>query len=140
LFLLNKDEKEVSNQFGQNVRDTFPLADIFLDASDEKDLKKQITRTVEIVFGHPFRTPQSDEAGMFYAKAASLRSADLSRQVGSVIVNDDAEIIATGCNEVPFAGGGSIWEDKINGNIADNRDFKLGYDPSAKMKDELVRE
>lgn len=104
--LIAKDEQEVGDEFGQNVRDTFPEADIFVDASNPNTISGQVTRLVNILFGHPYITPTVDEYGMFHAKAAALRSADLSRQVGAVIMTPDGEIIAAGCNEVPKAGGG----------------------------------
>jgi deoxycytidylate deaminase len=43
---------------------------------------------------------------MFAAYSASLRSACLSRQVGAAITAKSGEVIATGCNDVPKAGGG----------------------------------
>lgn len=135
--LVEKDEKEDGEDFGQDVRDAFPLADVFI--SQRKDVDKQIKRFVELIFGHPFITPTVNEYGMFHAKAAALRSADLSRQVGAVITTDDGEIIAAGCNEVPKAGGGSVWEDKVNPRD-DYRDFRIGQDASAVMKREIITE
>ncbi len=137
--LIVRDAKEVATDFGQNVRETFPSADVFFDMTEGKNLDEQVKRFIEIIFHHPFRTPTVDEYGMFHAESASLRSADLSRQVGAVITSKDGEIIASGCNEVPKSGGGSYWEG--SGSTAkDNRDFKLGYDSSAKMKFEIVNE
>lgn len=43
---------------------------------------------------------------MFVAKATALRSCDLSRQVGAVIVDPNGTIVSTGCNEVPMPKGG----------------------------------
>lgn len=135
--LVEKDEKEVGDDFGQNVRDAFPLADVFI--SQRKDIDRQIKRFVDLLFGNPFITPTVNEYGMFHAKAAALRSADLSRQVGAVITSDDGEIIAAGCNEVPKAGGGSVWEEKVNPK-QDYRDFQIGQDASAVMKREIITE
>ena len=45
---------------------------------------------------------------MFLAFSASLRSADLSRQVGAVVAKGD-EILATGANDCPKSGGGLYW-------------------------------
>ena len=73
-------------------------------------------------------SPTIDEYCMFHARASALRSVDLSRQVGSIIATDNGEILSTGCNEVPYPGGGSIWESQINENRRDNRDFIIGYD------------
>ena len=45
---------------------------------------------------------------MFAAKAAALRTLDLSRQVGAAIFSADGEIISMGSNEVPKAGAALI--------------------------------
>ncbi len=45
----------------------------------------------------------------YLAYAASLRSADLSRQVGAVVLDRRGDVIATGANDVPSAGGGPYW-------------------------------
>lgn len=128
--LLVRDEFEVGEVFGQNVRETFPLADVFVDASRPDKLRDSINRFVELLFGHPFHTPTRDEYGMFHAEAAALRSADLSRQVGAAIATESGDILAVGTNEVPKAGGGLYWSD----NAEDQRDFRLGYDTSTRMK------
>ncbi len=135
--LIAKDSKEVGDDLGQNVRDTFPLGDVFIN--EKNDIRKQIRRLIEVLFGHPFTTPTVDEYGMFHAKAAALRSSDLSRQVGAVIATDAGEVVATGCNEVPKAGGGSVWEGQGNKNT-DYRDFRLGWDTSALMQREMIAE
>jgi deoxycytidylate deaminase len=70
----------------------------------------------------PFRTPTSAEHAMSLAFAGSLRSADLSRQVGAVVVSQAGEVIATGANDVPRYCGGLYWpgsdgqRDYIRGN------------------------
>jgi deoxycytidylate deaminase len=61
---------------------------------------------------------------MFLAYSASLRSAQLGRQVGAAITSEDGDILAVGCNEVPKAGGGQYW-DKDEG---DERDHVKGHD------------
>jgi cytidine deaminase len=73
---------------------------------------------------------------MFHAYTVSLRSADLSRQVGAVITSENGEILAVGCNDVPKALGGTVWE----GDPGDFRDFQVGYDSSAIMKDRIIAE
>jgi deoxycytidylate deaminase len=138
--LIKKDEKEVGDDFGQNVHDIFPESDVFVDATDPETIPAQITRLVNILFGYPYVTPTVDEYGMFHAKAAAMRSADLSRQVGSVITTADGEIIAAGCNEVLKAGGGSVWEGREEDKGKDYRDHALGYDSTARMKHETIAE
>src|SRR5258705_10128365 len=76
---------------------------------------------------------------MFQARATAQRSADLSRQVGAVIATKTGEILATGCNEVPRAGGGVIW-DAVAGSDRDYRDYKIGQDAAAVTRKEIVAE
>jgi cytidine deaminase len=70
-----------------------------------------------------------DEYHMFVAKAAALRSCDLSRQVGATIVDRNKSIVSTGCNEVPYPDGGIFYEGR-EGGIPDNRDYTKGHDPN----------
>lgn len=142
-YLMEKDEKEIGIIFGQNVRDTFPLADLFIADSRhsqvDMSLEEQIRRFVRLVFGARFLTPMVDEYGIFHATAAALRSADLSRQVGAVIATDEGGFIAAGCNEVPKAGGGSVWAGSKHPE-KDYRDYKLGEDAAAQLKHEIILE
>lgn len=138
--LIERDQKDASDDLGQDVRDTFPKADLFLNASDVVELEAQIRRFVQVLFGYPFASPSIDEFCMFHARASALRSADLSRQVGAIIAAPTGEILATGCNEVPYPGGGSIWESQVSLDRKDNRDFVVGYDSSVRMAHELISE
>lgn len=138
--LVRKDEFEPGRDWGQNVRETFPLADVFLDGSRGIDLEPQINRFLQILFGHPFITPTIEEYGLFQARAASLRSADLSRQVGAAIFNSHGELLVSGCNEVPIHGGGAFWSSGSALDKDDNRDFVRRYDSSAIFKNEMVKE
>ncbi|MDO8186477.1 anti-phage dCTP deaminase [Conexibacter sp. JD483] len=133
--LVQRDENE-STDHGQQVRGLFHEGDFFVDV--RRDLGKEITRIVELLFGHPNRTPTRDEAGMFHAVAASRRSAELGRQVGAAICTHDGSVIAVGTNEVPRAGGGAYWE----GDVPDGREFTKGHDTNdlrkAKIAQDLV--
>jgi cytidine deaminase len=91
---------------------------------------------VAILFGHPFVTPTREEFGMFQAKAAALRSADLSRQVGAAITTRSGDVIAVGTNEVPRAGGGLYWP----GDDGDARDFQTGRNASLEMRKTTLAE
>ncbi len=129
--LMKRDESErETDEFGQNVRDTFPIADVFVDTSNPDDATTSVERFIDLLFGTAIRTPTKDEYGMFHAQAASLRSAALGRQVGATIATTDGDIIAIGTNEVPKAGGGLYWCD----DNPDMRDFRLGYEVSDKIK------
>lgn len=131
--LIKRDESE-SDKLGQHMRDAFHLADGFIDM-DSDDVNDQISRILDLIFGKPCVTPTKDEYGMFLAFAASLRSADLSRQVGAVIASKTGEIIATGANDVPCFGGGLYWTDHADD---DHRDYKKGYDSNEARRDNIV--
>lgn len=135
--LIDTDAQAGDRAFGQSVGDAFPLADLFARAEDGRGaLTRDVDRCVRVLFSDPFCTPTRNEYCMFLARAAALRSADLSRQVGAVIANDRGDVVASGCNEVPRPGGGNYWPD----DDPDRRDFRLGKDPNALMKRELVQE
>lgn len=123
--LTERDQKGKKST-GQGVRATFPKADFFVDRSD---VESSIKRFVRLIFQDPFITPTIDEYMMFIAKATSLRSCDLSRQVGAVIADSKGAIISTGCNEVPYPGGGFFYEGRA-GEIGDNRDKEELRDPN----------
>lgn len=125
--LMKRDESERGVDTGQNLRDTFPLADVFLDASDTQALRRSAQRFVEILFAHPFRTPTQHEIGMFVAHGAALRSASPGRQVGACISTTGGDVVAVGTNEVPKAYGGQYWED----DVPDQRDHHRAHDSTA---------
>jgi cytidine deaminase len=131
--LIERDEAEIQNRFGQNIREAFPSSDFFVDADSSK-LPQQITRIVELIFGNTFHTPTRDEFGMFHAWADSLRSASLGRQVGAAICTKAGDLLATGCNEVPKAHGGLYWSD----DDPDERDHNLGEDSNDVIKNEIL--
>lgn len=134
LAIVSQDTKELPDEHGQNVRDAFPLADVFIDASSEDACKRTLGRFLDLFFGNNRVSPTADEYGMYAAKSASLRSCDLSRQVGAAIFRETREVIAQGCNEVPKAGGGTYW----SGDVDDQRDIVIGRDPNEVRKFELI--
>lgn len=121
--------------YGQRTRSTFQLADVFLRLDGTNTLKNQAKRFVDLVFGHPYETPKREEQAMFLAHAASLRSADLSRHVGDVIVSKTGELLATGANDVPKYGGGAYWPGE-----GDQRDYKLGKGSNKAAIEEFLLE
>lgn len=133
--LVEKDAEGPSAKLGQNVEGAFPLGDVFV-RGEHACVRSEIARLTDVLFSDPFRTPTIDECGMFQAKAAALRSADLSRQVGAAVCDGDGSIIATGCNDVPKPGGGMYWE----GEQPDRRDFTLGSDPNAIARKSIIAE
>lgn len=127
-------DREEANEYGQKTRDTFHLADVFVTSSGEKS-SEELKRFIELVFGHPFHTPTPDEHGMFLAYSASLRSADLSRQVGAALFSPDKDLLAVGCNDVPKSGGGLYWP-----GVDDQRDFRRCHDANETEKLRIAKQ
>jgi cytidine deaminase len=134
----NPDDEEA--KLGQNTRDTYPLADFFVSlAQNDGD---PVRRFIQLLFGHPFRTPTPEEMAMHQANAIALRSSDERRQVGAVIVTRtkrsdsaimDADIVASGMNEVPRRQGGFYWE----GEFLDARDQALRRSSPVDLEDRI---
>lgn len=132
--LIRTDERE-DKEWGQKVSDTFALADYFVRSDDQTELRSALSRFLTLVFGKPYVSPTRGEVAMMHALSEGLRSADLSRQIGAVIVARDGRLMTTGCNEVPRPGGGEYWESDKD----DARDWKLGRDMNdLKKRDAIV--
>jgi deoxycytidylate deaminase len=146
--LLERDANEDLKQ-GQHTQDAFQHADYFINITEDSDYTyNSVSRLIDLLFGDPFICPSFDEYAMFMAYASSLRSADLSRQIGAVIAKDN-EILASGANDCPRAGGGLYWPVlKDHGKYEDEPDgrdymFKEGYDSNKieqrKMIDSILK-
>ncbi len=134
--LIAQDASEDEDPFGQDMRDTFHRGDVFVDGITADKTNRNISRFVEAFFGRTSIAPSKIEYGMYAAKSASLRSSDLSRQVGVAIFSAQGELITQGCNEVPKAKGGTYWDLET----PDYRDVKLGRDPNDSLKKRILRE
>jgi deoxycytidylate deaminase len=130
--LIMRDEAEAV-KLGQDVRGIFHRGDFFVNAAG--DPQAEMKRVLEILFGHPNRTPSRDEFGMFQAIGAMRRSAELGRQVGAAICTHEGAVVAVGTNEVPRAGGGLYWE----GDNHDAREFQKAWDTSDRRKTKIAR-
>ena len=136
------DEKE-DDPYGQNTRDTYPQADFFVNVNVGLPIAElEVGRFVDLMFGHPYRTPTPDEYAMYQARAVSLRSSDDARQVGAVIVSltrdhggrvKNADVIAVGMNEVPRGGGGFYW-DRDSPDCRDQALLSQGSDRAKEIK------
>ena len=135
--LIQRDEHEPV-RWGQDLSETFHLADVFLDMSekDETFLEK-LKRWLELMFGTTIHSPSKAEFGMFQAYGAALRSAQLSRQVGAAILSESCDLVSVGTNEVPCFGGGQYWD---HHGDKDKRDHKLGKDFNDDMCSRIVEE
>lgn len=130
--MMERDEDEKKTN-GQRTRDTFYLADVFVELTGER-YKDQLDRFLELVFGHPFKTPTKEEHAMFMAYASAARSAQFGRQVGAAITSNKGDVVAVGFNEVPAPGGGPYWE----GVEPDCRDHKRKIDSNFEHRDRIV--
>ncbi|MPM32771.1 hypothetical protein SDC9_79336 [bioreactor metagenome] len=78
---------------------------------------------------------------MFMAYSSSLRSADLSRQIGAVVAKDN-EILSLGANDCPRVGGGLYWP--IMGahgkyyDEPDGRDYMRGEDSNKIEQNKII--
>lgn len=137
--LIQTDEDESGDPHGQRVSEIFHDADVIINHDvNDGSVDSQIYRFCDLLFSSNKLSPTKDEYGMFAAKAAALRTLDLSRQVGAAIFTPQGEVLALGSNEVPKATGGTYWAD--NGNDIDDRDYVRGYDANDRRKKELLRE
>jgi len=146
LKIIDADEKD-GDKFGQNTRDTYPLADFFADLNSP-NWKGDIERFLDLLFGHPFHSPLSEEYAMYHAKAISLRSSDERRQVGAVIADilfeesghsdfpqriRGLDIVASGMNEVPRRGG-TLYQKPDSPDCRDQQESYNNNDPAQSLK------
>ena len=139
---IDEDEKVTH---GQRTRDTYHLSDFFINFGKNDDQVKNTTqRFLELIFAHPYKNPTFDEFAMFMAFSSSVRSGDLSRQVGAVI-SKNHQILATGANECPVSGGGLYWAeiDESSGNVVDatdGKDYTRSEDSNKAEQSEIIDE
>ena len=132
--LIKRDEHDGTNPLGQNVRDTFSEADVFLNMN--LNLHGSIDKFVELLFENTLNTPSIEESGMMHAFTVSMASSSLSRQVGASILTKTGDLISTGINEVPKAGGGHY----LAGDKNDAREWQIGHDSNTRKKTEALDE
>lgn len=142
LIEIDEDEKV---PHGQRTRDTFHKSDLFLALGDSSSkMKSQLSRFLGLLFSNPHEHPTFDEWAMFMAFNSSVRSSDLSRQVGAVITSKE-QLIATGANDCPQAGGGQYFTriDTADGKAADDpdgKDYTRGVDSNKAVQLEIIYE
>jgi deoxycytidylate deaminase len=133
---------------GQKVADTFFMSDFFVENTADRStfvgkvpkpnplwtVADDLQRLVEMVTHEKIVRPTMSETAMYHAHGARMRSACLSRQVGAALVDASGEVIATGCNEAPRAGGGVY-----NGEGQDFRcAFHHGYCSSVREQNRII--
>jgi deoxycytidylate deaminase len=139
--IIEKDRKE-NLEHGQQLEKTLKLADLFIrnHALLNNRIENQLSRFFDLLHGKNGITPTNHEHAMYAAYSAGLRSACLSRQVGASITASTGEILSTGCNDVPQAGGGLYNEhSKADGRCV-NRDGGKCYNDYHKnlMRDRIA--
>lgn len=142
LIRIDEDEKI---EHGQRTRDTFHLSDFYISLGKNDDqVKHTVQRFLELLFSNPFRNPTFDEFAMFMAFNSSIRSSDLSRQVGAIIARGQ-QIIATGANDTPKFGGGQYWAEvdletgEVN-DAEDGKDYTREKDSNKIAQKEIIEE
>lgn len=142
-FRLIERDKDEKVGYGQSISTAFHLADFFLtENGDQNKLWNVLQRFFDIIFADPFKTPTFHEYAMFMAYAASIKSADMSRQVGAVIAAN-TDIISTGANECPSPLGGTYWpifhpENNLITDVDGGRDYTNGEDRNGKERELIV--
>ncbi|WAC20622.1 anti-phage dCTP deaminase [Luteolibacter sp. SL250] len=131
--LMDLDQDDIDGH-GQEVGKVFHLADYFLDGNaDVSGIQVRLDRFLRMVFNDPFVTPTFEEYAMHVAYTAATKTADLSRQVGAVVAQNQS-ILSLGANEVPKFGGGTYWPyTDARGVVLDSpggRDYKRLYEPN----------
>ena len=128
---MKRDEK-AAEKHGQRVSDAFHLSDFFIDntvarfepsgaESEAWDINDKLRRLVKIITHSAITRPEVGETAMQHAHSAAMQSACLSRQVGAALVDANGNIVATGTNEVPQAGGGLYGERFATSDTEDHR-------------------
>lgn len=148
--LIERDEGE-ANDYGQHTSEAFHLADYFLkfdqhyseqSLGSQQELRASCFRFLRILFADPYITPTFNEFATYMSFTASVRSADLSRQVGAVIARNNT-ILAIGSNDVPKFQGGTYWPyfDENTGEVKDlesGRDYMRGFDANTIEKNKII--
>ncbi|MGE5112461.1 MAG: anti-phage dCTP deaminase [Acidobacteriaceae bacterium] len=148
-----EEDADGGEDHGQRVSDTFHLSDYFVDNSSDRSkdgegvrewtLVDELTRLVKILTHSELKRPLPAEIAMNHAYAAQMQSACLSRQVGAAIIDGHGNLLASGCNEVPMAGGGvygeSLYEDAEDHRCAYDGKQCRNNEQQAEIIDELIQ-
>lgn len=121
-------DEDAPEKYGQHVSDTFQESDFFVDNSQDAGddlsitgMNDQLRRFVNLVTQKKIVRPTVPETAMHQARSSQMRSACLSRQVGAALVDRNGNVVATGTNDVPRAGGGLYGETFMAENETDYR-------------------
>jgi deoxycytidylate deaminase len=125
-----KRDANAVEKHGQHVADAFHLSDYFVDNTVDRmraessnpdwDVVENLSRLVKILTHSEMVRPSVAETAMHHAFSAKMQSACLSRQVGAAAVDIHGNVVATGTNEVPKAGGG-VYGESFAPEVSDDR-------------------
>jgi deoxycytidylate deaminase len=153
---MRRDEKS-PQKHGQRVSEAFYLSDAFLDNSVPRtvdnhanpawQVSEQLERLARILTHREIVRPTTAETAMVVAYGARARSACLSRQVGAALVDSQGNVVATGTNEVPRAGGGVYGQGHGSDESANEAYFDSrcayqedSYCHNTKTRDEIIED
>ncbi|MFO0598696.1 MAG: anti-phage dCTP deaminase [Myxococcaceae bacterium] len=150
LTFMQRDAKDALKN-GQRVSDTFHLSDFFVNNTERQALDDkpnedwpvpdELTRLVRLVVHKDIVRPSVEEVAMFAAHGAQMRSACLSRQVGASLVDSAGNLVATGTNEVPRAGGGAYSnEHTIDERCAFRSKSEMRFCSNTREQSEIVED
>ena len=149
---LARDER-APEKFGQRVADTFYNSDFFVDNSknggddlrNTTGMNQQLKRFVLLITHQEIVRPTISETAMHHDRSAQMRSACLSRQVGAALVDRFGNIVATGTNDVPKAGGGLYGEEFTIEQVGQTTDERCAfrntrYCSNNRLQNEIIEE
>jgi len=124
-----RDAKDQTNEYGQQVKKCMELADISVNSEDDfyngngdkineiiDGYAQRISDFYDLIKKHDSRPPYPDEVYMHYACSVALQSRCARKQVGAVVVRSvvpsltsqkksltgtSGYVVSTGCNNVP---------------------------------------
>lgn len=157
--LMKRDERD-DKKHGQQVSAAFHLSDFFVENTQSRFISSaggaeepnpswtvsdELGRLVDILAFNKIVRPRPNETAMYHAHGARMRSSCLSRQVGAALLDRKGNILATGTNEVPRAGGGVYggafdgFSDTDPEPINDHRCHKYGgYCRNTQSQNEII--
>ncbi len=149
-----KRDANATESHGQHVADAFHLSDFFIDNTVDRHLKTQLSnpdwdlverlsRLVKIITYAELERPTIAETAMHHAFSTQRRCV-CRQQVGAALVDKVGNIIATGTNEVPKAGGGVYGEsfapDSFEGRCAMFSDTSKRYCRNTTEQNSIIDE
>jgi deoxycytidylate deaminase len=150
-----KRDSDAAQPYGQHVAGAFHLSDYFIDNTEDRrlqddspnrewDVVEKLSRLVKIITHVELERPLIAETAMHHAYSAQMQSACLSRQVGAAVVDKTGNVVATGTNEVPKAGGGvygeSFGKDRFEGRCGLFEDESKRYCRNTREQNLIIEE